>query len=190
MTTPTHESPDAATPAGSLHTFLALADRFRTQAEAIDHWDGASPCAGWNGAEVLEHVIDSQRQFLTDRGVDLGERPEGTPPQIWSAHQAALSQALYDEVAAQEYDGHFGRTTIGDTMLRFYGFDLVVHRWDIARAAGVDAEWTEAEMDLLEDTIPGFGPALYAEGVCGPPVEVPADAPRQVRLLGVLGRSA
>lgn len=178
------------TPAESLRSFLELADRFTAQVDAVTDWSGASPCSGWDGAGVLDHVVDSHRDFLTGHGIDLGERPTGDPAEIWRAHLAALRAALDDEVADQEYDGHFGRTTIGDTMLRFYGFDLVVHRWDIAQASGSDTEWTAAEMDLLDAAIPGFGDALYAEGVCGPPVDVPEDAPRQVRLLGVLGRAA
>jgi uncharacterized protein (TIGR03086 family) len=88
----------------------------------------------------------------------------------------------------REYDGYFGRTTIGETLANFYGFDLVVHRWDLARATGQDTAFTDAEMDRLEQSIAGFGDQLYAEGVCEPAVPVPDDATRQERLLATMGR--
>ena len=39
-------------------------------------------------------------------------------------------------MAAREYDGYFGRTTIAATVADFYGWDLVVHGSDVARATG------------------------------------------------------
>ncbi len=45
-------------------------------------------------------------------------------------------------------------------------------------------------MDGMETAIAGFGDALYSDGVCGPPVDVPDDAPRQTKILGLLGRTA
>jgi hypothetical protein len=66
---------------------------------------------------------------------------------------------------------------------------MVVHRWDLARAAGLDTEFTATEMDLMETSIAGFGEHLYADGVCASAVPTPSDASRQERLLGLLGRT-
>ena len=65
-----------------------------------------------------------------------------------------------------------------------------MHRWDLGRALGQDVRWTEEEMERLEKAIAGFGDALYSEGVCRPAVDVPDDADRQTRLLGLMGRRA
>jgi uncharacterized protein (TIGR03086 family) len=173
-------------------------DLFLTNAAAFDavvaqtsDWSSASPCAGWTGADVLAHVIDTQRSFLTDRGLDPGPAAPGTGVDAWGAQLRALRDLLADGAAGETaYDGWFGPTTVGDSLARFYGFDLIVHRWDIATAAGSDTAWSEDEMDQLEAAIESFGPTLYADGICGPAVEVPDDAPRQVRLLGRLGRAA
>lgn len=93
-------------------------------------------------------------------------------------------------VVTTPYEGHFGPTTIGDSMERFYVFDMVVHRWDIARAAGTDDILTDIELDQLEAGIFSFGDAIYMDGICKPGVEAPASADRQTRLLAVLGRRA
>ena len=78
---------------------------------------------------------------------------------------------------------------MGDSLLRFYGFDLVVHRWDVATAAGLDERFDEEELAFVEACAEGFGESLYAEGICRPGVEAPVDADRQTRLLARVGRA-
>ncbi len=156
-------------------------------------WDAPSPCEGWSARDVLSHVIDTQRAFLSDRGVLLGSGPDvaAGPAAAWAAHRDDVLHALADpDVAATEYDGHFGRTTVGETLVRFYVFDMVAHRWDIARAAGRDERFSDRELDQLEAGIEAFGPAVYMEGVCKAGVTPPEDADRQVRVLARLGRVA
>lgn len=91
--------------------------------------------------------------------------------------------------AALEYDGFFGRTRLEATVDRFLGIDLLVHGWDIARATGQDETLPDAEVARVYADVVELGDSLRAEGVCGPAVEVPADAPAQDRLLAFLGRT-
>lgn len=160
------------------------------QAVLADGGDFAapSPCAGWTAADVVDHVIDTQRDFLTRQNVDLGPRLGGDPPAAWAAHVAAVAERVDGETLRRRYDGVFGPTTVGATLADFYGFDMVVHRWDVARALGRDTAFTDAEMDAMEDSVAVFGEHLYAEGVCRAAVPVPAGASRQDRLLATLGR--
>ena len=88
------------------------------------------------------------------------------------------------------YDGWSGPTTVGATFEQFYVWDMVVHRWDLAREVGADAGLTADEHDRIESGAEGFGPALYADGICRDGVEPPADADRATRLLARLGRRA
>jgi hypothetical protein len=75
------------------------------------------------------------------------------------------------------------------SLVQFHLFDVLVHRWDIARAARLDVPFTEAELDRIERGADSFGDALYTVGVCRPGVEAPADADRTTRVLARLGRS-
>jgi uncharacterized protein (TIGR03086 family) len=93
-----------------------------------------------------------------------------------------------DGVAEKEYDGYFGRTTIAATMADFYGWDLVVHGSDIARATGQEWSVTDEEAAALHRTADGWGDALYSDGVCAEAVPVPDDASASDRLLARLGR--
>ena len=95
-----------------------------------------------------------------------------------------------EDFVSREYDGYFGRTSVEDTLANFYGFDMLIHRWDLATALGIETVWTDAELDRIETALDGFGDNLYADGVCKPAIDVPDDAPRQVRLLGRMGRRA
>lgn len=156
-------------------------------------WSRPSPCEGWTAADVVGHVVGTQRDFLTTHGVDLGEAPDvaADPAAAWRDHAKRVAEVLADDaVTTREFDGHFGPSTVGATFERFYVWDLVVHRWDVARAVGADAGLTEEELDRVEAGADGFGPALHMDGVCRPALEVPAGADRTTRVLARLGRVA
>ena len=175
----------------STPVYDAHADRFTAVVETAGDtdWGRPSPCDNWTAADVVDHVVDTQREFLDKRGADLGPRPDGSPGEVWAAHRDAVRRVTADDAfTSEEYDGYFGRTTVAETLGNFYGFDLLVHRWDLARALGGDVTWDDTELDLIETSLNGFGDALYMDGVCKPALEVPAGASRQERVLGRMGR--
>ncbi|MFW3172189.1 TIGR03086 family metal-binding protein [Geodermatophilus sp. CPCC 206100] len=154
-------------------------------------WDKDSPCAGWTARDVVAHLVTTQREFLAQHGVDLGAEPDvaADPAAAWREHSARVLAAVSDEAVAERgFDGFFGPTTVGAALEQFYVWDMVVHRWDVARATGGDAGLTAEELDRIERGADGFGEALYMEGICRPAVEVPADADRASRVLARLGR--
>jgi uncharacterized protein (TIGR03086 family) len=156
-------------------------------------FDALSPCEGWTARDVLRHVVESQRQLFAGHGVDLGELPDldADPVRAWRAHAARVLEVLADDaVPAIAYDGHFGPTTVGATLVQFYVFDMVVHRWDVAQAAGLDADLTDAELERLDRGADSFGDALYMDGICKGGVTAPAGAGREAVVLARLGRVA
>lgn len=174
-------------------TFTRLTDRFGDVVDAVTDWSAPSPCDGWTAVDVLTHVVDTERDFLGTHGIDLGARPDltGNPGGAWHDHAAAARTALADpEVPAKSFEGHFGPTTVGETLLRFYGFDLLVHRWDLAASQGRDLRFAEDELTTIDAAADGFGAALYSDGVCRGGVSAPVDADRQARLLARLGRTS
>ena len=174
-----------------LSLFAERADRFDQVLDAAaGAWDAPSPCEGWSARDVVGHVIESQRDFLRQRGLDAGPAPDlADPAAAWRAQREHMTSVLRaDGVAAREYDSWFGRTTVAATIADFYGWDLVVHGSDIARATGQEWSVTDEEAAALHATADGWGDALHSEGVCGPEVEVPDDASTTDRLLARLGR--
>lgn len=155
-------------------------------------WAAPSPCEGWTAADVVAHLVETQRDFLAQRGLDLGPATDikADPAAAWRDHAKRVEEVLTDGVAATPYEGFFGPTTVGETFEQFYVWDMVVHRWDVARTAGLDGGLTEAELDRIERGIEAFGEAIYTEGICRDGVEPPADADRATRVLARLGRRA
>lgn len=174
-----------------MNLYLDAADRFSATVSETDDWSATSPCDGWSAADVVDHVVDTQRQFLEGHDAELGARPDGDPAQVWTQHLAVVRPLAADEgFRAREYDGFFGRTTIGATLDNFYGFDLVVHGWDLGSASGRPTTFTQADMDAMEAAFVGFGDHAYDEGVFKQPVDAPEGADRQTLLLARMGRRA
>ena len=170
--------------------YLDAADRFTTVVDATTDWSAPSPCEGWTAADVVDHVVDTERDYLSRMDVAMPDRPTGSPEAVWAAHLAAVRPLVTEELRAREYDGFFGRTTIGATLDHFYGFDLVVHGWDLGSAGGRPTTFSDADMDAMEAAFEGFGDHAYDDGVFRSPLDVPADASHQVRLLARMGRRA
>ncbi|WP_369254728.1 TIGR03086 family metal-binding protein [Geodermatophilus amargosae] len=181
-------TPIATDYAAVLEPLLAVAD-----AVPADGWDAATPCEDWSARDVVTHLVDTQREFLTGRGTDLGPAPDvaADPAAALRAHAGRVLAAVSDPAVADEpYDGFSGPTTVGETLAQFYVWDMVVHRWDLARGTGQDAGLTDAEIERVESGAGTWGDALYADGICRPAVEVPGDAGREARVLALLGRRA
>lgn len=159
----------------------------------VEDWTAPSPCTGWTVRDVLDHLIDTERDFLNQHNIDVGSRPDTVqdPVVAWKSHASRVQNVLDTaELAQTSFEGFFGPTTVGKTLATFYGFDLLVHRWDIARGAGRDTNFDESELDLIEKSLDGFGEHLYMEGICRPALPAPDGADRETRLLARMGRDA
>ena len=68
--------------------------------------------------------------------------------------------------------------------------DLTVHNWDLARAIGVEVALDPECMERALESFRPHEPVLRAAGELGPTIEVPEDAPLQIRYLAFFGRRA
>ena len=156
--------------------FATILDR------AQPHWDAPTPCEGWTVRDVVEHVIDTEREFLERQELAPGPSPDRDDPgSAWRSHAAAVAEVLgRDGVADTEYDGYFGRTTVAATMADFYGWDLVVHGSDVARATGQGWSVGDEEAARLHATADGWGDALTPRVSAGAAVEVATTRRRPI----------
>ena len=173
--------------------YRELADAFQTKVANVgpDQWSNPSPCEEWDVRDLVGHVVDVHGMLLgpLDREVSPGPSVADDPIGAFKAARADVEAVLDDPaLAGYEYDGLLGRTTVGTTIDRFLGFDLVVHGWDLARATGQDETMDRGEVERIWGMAESLGDNLRRSGVCGPEVPVSADAPLQDRLLGLLGR--
>jgi len=178
------------------------ADRYRRLAADVtttiaqvpaERWSSPSPCADWTARDLVRHLIDAHGIFqgLVGRTLDPAPSVDEDLPSAWAAARDQMQADLDDpERAQQAYDGYFGRTTFGEAVDRFLCLDLVVHRWDLARATGLDERLDPDDVAGIWERAKDFGDALRTEGVCGPALEPPADSDEQTRVLAYLGRRA
>ena len=154
-----------------------------------DAWHAPTPCAEWDAAALVEHVIGfHQFLLLAPLGV-RAHRPRAGSLARWLATERAIRSVLDDPDALARPASYFdGATRAPAEMLPALADDTLVHTWDLARAVGLpdrldgdacDRAYATARLRATD----GVGSDLFA-----PAVAVPDDAPVQDRLLGLLGR--
>ena len=166
---------------------------FTAVVRAVTDWDAPTPCEGWDALDLLDHVIGAERDFAARHGreVPLFDGSRSQTSLQWIKHEAALSALAGDpEFVQRSMDTAVGSMTVGEALLHFHAFDLIVHRWDLARSQGIDERFTDAEMDQVEASLESFGDRAYTPGILAGPLPVDDGASRQERLLARLGRRA
>lgn len=184
----------------------SIADRYRRRAASFtetaiavpdDQWSAPSPCTEWDARALVAHVVGSQETFarLVDRELDPGPLVDDDPVGAWTVARDQTQAALDDpELAGVVFEGFTGRTTFAEAVDRFLSLDLVIHRWDLARAVGVDETIPELDIDQLEQSMAvmdeRMGEAMRGPTAFGPELTPPEGADRQTRLLAFVGRMA
>lgn len=182
----------------------SIADRYRRRAASFtetvmdvpdDQWGASSPCPEWDARGVLAHVVGAQETFarLVERELDPGPLVDDDPIGAWTVARDQTQSALDDPTMANvEFDGFVGRTTFASAADRFLSFDLVIHRWDLARAAGTDDTIPEADLAEMEDAViamhEAMGDGMRGPTAFGPALTPPEGSDRQTKLLAFLGR--
>ena len=116
---------------------------------------------------------------------------EDDPLAAWVAARDATQAALDDpSIASREYEGFVGKSTFEKGVEQFICTDLIVHGWDLARAAGLDERIDPQDLADVRAAMAPMGDALRSPRAFGPEIEVPAEADEQTKLLAFLGRRA
>jgi uncharacterized protein (TIGR03086 family) len=159
-----------------------------------DRWDAQTPCEDWKAIDVVRHVVDTTPMFFGFVGEQLGDVPpvEDDPAAAFGAVRSAVLGALGDPaIADKEFDGAMGRNTFAGAVDQFLSVDLVVHRWDLARAVGADDTIPAEDVAMLSEAIKGFpSEGMRGPGAFGPELTPPPGADEQTKLLAFHGREA
>jgi uncharacterized protein (TIGR03083 family) len=161
--------------------YRAACDAFADGLRAIgDRWDAASPAKEGNVGQVADHVFGFHESLLL-RPLDVmpADRPSDDRVNRWDAIVASLFPALE---APGALDGR-------ELLVGVLATDVLVHSWDLCRAAAVTVSLDPV---LCQS---GYDRALanreVLEEACA--IErhnaVSDDAPIEERLLGLFGRN-
>lgn len=190
-----------------------MLERATTEIERIvaavpdDRWSSPSPCAGWDAAAVVRHVVAgnimAERVLAGASGeeavaglpapTDTGSTVLGGADPLGTLMDTNAAQLTAFRATANDLDRivHHPRLDIPVSIFfRFRIGDLTLHGWDVARATGVDEtlddELVESYWALLQPLLPAMTAAgVFGEGASG---TVPENAPTQIRLLDATGR--
>jgi len=158
-----------------------------------------TPCADWNVAELVSHVIGGNH--MTVRLLQGAERPEATgylaglplgedPVATYDEGAAQLLAAVDEAGALQRNCEHPIGDMPGEMLLGFRVGDLLTHTWDLAVAIDGDADLHPDLVQVVWDGAQPLRGSLVLSGVFGegPSGHVRDDAPLQDRLLDLFGR--
>jgi len=153
-----------------------------------NRWDRQSPCPDWDARGVLEHVIGFH-DVLILRPLDAKPtRPKDDPVARWLVTVPAIFSVV-EEHWNDSVTISGGATLDLGTLLPMLTTDVLVHTWDLAKAANVPVN---LDPDLCEIVLAGARQreeGLRASGMFGPAVEGPPDAGVADELVAFLGRN-
>lgn len=175
--------------------FRNLSRLFLARAREVppDAWERPAPCEGWVARDVVEHLVEwAPSMILEGPGLPLPRVPDvrQNPAGAWHAVSDAIQAALDDpEIAGREFDMRIGRFSVRDAVATFVLADILIHTWDLSRAAGLDESLDPVEVRRALGGMSQMDPeVLVAGGQFGPAVAVPDDADEQTRLIALTGR--
>lgn len=167
-----------------------------------DAFDSPTPCTDSTVGDLLDHIAGLSLAFTAAATKEPLPGGPMTPsadaahlPDDWRTvipeRLAALGAAWRDPAAWE------GTTMAGpiempaEAAALVTADELVIHGWDLARATSQPYDPDPAALDAVHEFVAqsaGPGKEAEREGLFGPEVPVPADAPLFDRILGMTGR--
>jgi uncharacterized protein (TIGR03086 family) len=158
------------------------------------HWHCQSPCREWDARGVLEHVIGFHDVLLLRPFGAKPRRPKDDPLGRWAATSEALElllsrPGLCEGVTDVPPVGNNppSRIDVG-RLVPLLSLDLLIHTWDLARAAGHDTTLDPELCRMFLDGLPSDEGALSGTGMYDSPRGVPAGSKPEAKLLARMGR--
>jgi uncharacterized protein (TIGR03086 family) len=167
-----------------------------------DQLKAPTPCEHYTLAELIDHVSGLSQAFAAAADKDLGpttsQAPSANADHLGADWRTRIPKQLDAMAEAwRRPEAWEGMTRAGGVDLpgemagKVAVNELVIHGWDIARASGQPYECDSAALDASMEFVSLMstpGEEAGREGLFGPVVHVPADAPLLHRLIGLSGR--
>ncbi len=167
-----------------------------------DQLDQPTPCPDYRLDDLVEHVGGAALAFTAAANKDMGEMtaqgPAGDGSRLTDGWRVDIARHMTGLAEAwRNPDAWTGMTRVGGIDLPgevaglFALDEVVIHGWDIAVASGQPFECEPELLEALRPLVLQFAaPDQQAarDGLFGPVIEVPDDAPLLDRVLGLTGR--
>jgi uncharacterized protein (TIGR03086 family) len=155
-------------------------------AGAVGNMEAPTPCDDWDVRTLLNHMLETQRFFLSAaRGVDV-DPPGPDPSELLGPDPVADFEG--GRARMLESFGEPGVIERSGSPLAIAFSDQLLHGWDLAMATNQDATMPAGLAAEAFDTIHGRLTDDQRRGVFKPEIEVGEDATAQEKLLAYTGR--
>lgn len=183
-----------------LDTYAAALRLFGDRLRAIgeDQWSAPTPCTEWTVRDLVNHVTGEQLwipPLVADgRTVeDMGDAFSGDvlgedPLAAWDRASAAAHDAFAEPGALERTVRLSYGPALGSAYCSELTADCVVHTWDLSRGIGADDRLPDDLVEFSIKEVMPYADGLAASGMYAEPLDVPAGANAQTRLLALLGR--
>jgi uncharacterized protein (TIGR03086 family) len=163
----------------------------------------ATPCAGWDLADLLAHMTTQHYGFAAaakgrgaDREVWRTRTAGDNPVQDYTTSADVVVAAFADDAVADRQlslpEISTDVTFPAGQAISFHFIDYVVHGWDVARTLGIplvlDADVLEAGLAVAAK-VPGGDRRLAPGAAFAPSVPAPDDGEPIDLIVAMLGRS-
>ncbi|MEU8877957.1 TIGR03086 family metal-binding protein [Streptomyces javensis] len=175
-------------------------DLFTERVHAIrpDQWDDPTPCTEWTVRDLVNHLAVEQMWVppLVREGASVGDQSDALegdllgddPVATWDVVATAARDAFREPGALDRMvDLSYGESPATHYCAQMTA-DAAVHAWDLARAIGADERIPKPLVDFSVREVAPYAVDLEESGLFAAPVEPPAGADAQTRLLALLGR--
>jgi uncharacterized protein (TIGR03086 family) len=158
-----------------------------------------TPCTEFSVADLLDHLAgltlafrDAARKTPGPSTAGARRPSAGLLPSDWRRRlpgQLDAMAAAWADPAAWTGTAEAGGLTMPAEVTGVVALDeIVLHAWDLARATGQDYTCPDTEAEALVGFLSALPDPDARNGIFGPVVPVPADAPAFHRALGLGGR--
>ncbi len=174
--------------------FAAVAAGFtqRVNDVAPAAWNNPSPCPGWTARDVVRHMVEWVPAFYSANAnlvFPAGPSVDDDPAGAWAVVRDVILAALADPaVSGYEFDSRAGKMSVEQSIGMIVTGDVLIHSWDLARAAGLDEQLDAVEVHRMYEGAQPFDEILRSSGQFGPRVMVPDTADEQTKLIAFMGR--
>jgi uncharacterized protein (TIGR03086 family) len=176
-----------------LDLIAAALDAFDAKVRAVTDWTAPTPCTAWTVRDLMNHLTSEHlwapHLLRGETLAEVGDRYDGDV--LGDDPAAAWARAVEGSRAAWPDADPYGRVHLSSGLASMTEYaeqmccDLVVHGWDLARAAGLDSHIDPA---VAEHFIAVFGPqAGKWPDYFADPVPTDSTDPGD-RLVALLGR--
>jgi uncharacterized protein (TIGR03086 family) len=164
--------------------FTALVE----SASAAD-WARPSPVAEWTAVDIVRHLVEWSRGFLSGAGIELPVLDiDADPVAAWKQHVSDI-QAVLDEPAGRVLSNpNTGVKPVDEAIDEFYTADIWMHSWDLAKALGREPDLGQERCSAALTAMRPMEQMLRHSGHFGAAVPVAPGASAQDELMAFIGR--